>query len=50
MINSKTEYEFLVAKHKELNNNQSFWVSGTTRTTGDIGFSNYLPYEIGTGE
>ena len=39
-----------MAKHKELNNNQSFWVSGTTRTTGDIGFSNYLPYEIGTGE
>ena len=31
-------------------NNQSYWLSGSTRTTGNIDYLHYRPYEIGAGK
>ena len=50
MVTTETEYHFLVEHQKGLNNNQKYWIGGSTRAKGNIMFSYYFPYEKGAGE
>ena len=50
ILNSETELNFILEKTGELSNDQSFWIAGSARTTGDIDFLHYFQYELGTGE
>ena len=46
---SDAEYDFIVEIQGRLSNNQSYWIGGSTRTTGVIDYLHYLPYHIGPG-
>ena len=50
ILNSETELNFILENIGELSNNQSFWIAGSARTTGDIDFLHNFQYELGTGE
>ena len=50
ILNSQTELEFILENQRSLSNNQSFWIAGSTRTTGDIDYSHYFQYELGAGK
>ena len=50
ILNDKTEYNFIMKNQIDLNNNQSYWISGFTRTIGDIDFILYYPYQPLPGE
>ena len=47
---SDAEYDFIAEMQGRLSNNQSYWIGGSTRTTGAIDYIHYLPYHIGPGE
>ena len=49
IINSEIEHALILEKQKILNNNQSYWIAGSTRTIGDIDYVHYRPYEAGAG-
>ena len=47
---SEAEHDFIAEVQGRLSNNQSYWIGGSTRTTGDIDYLHYLPYHIGPGQ
>ena len=50
VLNSETELEFILENQRNLSNNQSFWIAGSARTTGDIDFLHYFQYELDAGK
>ena len=36
-------------QQRDLSNDQSYFIDGTTKDTGEIAFSSYLPYQTGLG-
>ena len=50
MVTSENEYNLLVEHQNRFEQNQKYWIGGSTRAKGNIMFSYYLPYEKGAGE
>ena len=50
ILDDQTEYNFIMKNQIGLNNNQNYWISGFTRTIGDIDFLLYFPYQPLPGE